>query len=125
MFTARRKFQLTVASAAVLAMLLLGACDWTQFRYGPEHTGFNPTETTIGPANVSALHLRWSQSVVSHPAAVANGVLYAVGSGRVYAFDANTGSARWSSEAIGSQLSAAVVVNGVVYVTTESGLDAL
>ena len=63
MFTARRRSQLTAGAAVLVAMLLLAACDWTQFRYGPEHTGFNPSETTIGPANVSRVRLRWSQSV--------------------------------------------------------------
>ena len=52
-----------LSAALLVAMLLLAGCDWTQFRYGPEHTGFNAFETTIGPANVSGVRLRWSQSV--------------------------------------------------------------
>ena len=62
-------------------MLLLAGCDWAQFRDGPEHTGFNVFETTIGPANVSGVRLRWSQSVgtqgITLPTTIANGVVYA------------------------------------------------
>ena len=93
MFTARRRSQLTAGTAVLVAVLLLAACDWTQFRYGPDHTGFNPTETRISPANVSGLRLRWSQSVgtpgIQHPMTIANGVVYAV-SWQGRRVDANT-----------------------------------
>ncbi len=129
MFTLRRRPRLATAATALVAILLLAACDWTQFRYGPDHTGFNAFETTIGTANVSGLRLRWSQSVgtagVQQPIAVANGVLYVVGNGKLYAFDANTGSARWTSRAIGVPLSGGSVANGVVYVSATDGLYAL
>ena len=78
MYTARCRFQLTAGTAVLVAMLLLAACNWPQFRYGPDHIGFNASENTIGPTNVSGLRLRWSQSVgsVLRPTAVANGTLY-------------------------------------------------
>ena len=129
MFIARRRSQLTVSAALLVAMVLLAGCDWSQFRYGPEHTGFNAFETTIGPANVSGVRLRWSRSVgaqgITLPTTIANGVVYAAAADKLYAFDANTGSARWSSDGIGVPLSSASVANGVVYVSTDSGLYAL
>src|SRR5262249_61448615 len=32
---------------------------WPQFHYNAAHTGYNPFETTIGPANVGGLHILW------------------------------------------------------------------
>jgi hypothetical protein len=49
MFTARRRSQLTVSAALLVAILLLAGCDWAQFRYGPEHTGFNAFENDDRP----------------------------------------------------------------------------
>jgi outer membrane protein assembly factor BamB len=75
------------------------------------------------------VRLRWSQSVgaqgITLPMTIANGVVYAPATEKLYAFDANTGSARWSSDGIGLPRSAASVANGVVYVSTDSGLYAL
>ena len=33
--------------AVVLVGIVASGCDWTQFLYGPEHTGFNSTETAL------------------------------------------------------------------------------
>src|SRR5690349_7245465 len=37
-----------------LSALVLAGCSWTQSRFGPAQTGFNP-ETTITPTNVGSL----------------------------------------------------------------------
>ena len=85
--------------------LLVSSCDWAQSRYGPDGTGFNPFENTIGASNVAGLQRRWSEmsrvpSFESSPV-VANGVVYASSSdGRLDAFDAATGTAKWSFEGL-------------------------
>jgi outer membrane protein assembly factor BamB len=60
-------------------VLLLSGCDWTMFRFGPQHTGYNPGESTIGVGNVGTLVQKWrgatGSAVYSSPA-VANGVVY-------------------------------------------------
>ena len=49
---ARRRSRLTAGATVLVAVLLLAACDWTQFRLGAGPHRFNPTETKISPANV-------------------------------------------------------------------------
>jgi outer membrane protein assembly factor BamB len=94
---------------------------WPQFRYGNEHTGYNPHETTIGVSNAPSLISKWvftaGDFVTSSPA-VANGVVY-FGSHdhKVYALDAATGALLWSyttGDSVGP--SSPAVANGVVYV---------
>ena len=129
MFTARRRSQLTAAATVLVAVLLLAACDWTQFRYGPAHTSFNPTETKISPANVSTVRLRWSQSVgaqgITSPMTIANGVVYAVADGQALRVRRQHRKRTLVIRGIGVPLSAASVANGVVYVSTDNGLYAL
>ena len=130
----RRRF-VFVGAMGVVAALLLSACDWTQFRYGPARTGFNPTETKISPANVGTLVEAWSAAtggVVSSSPAVAVGVAY-VGSydGKLYAFDAagatgcsatpKTCSPLWTATTGGAIYSSPAVANGVVYVGSGDG----
>ena len=43
----RRRLVLVTVLLAVGA-LLVSSCDWAQSRYGPDATGFNPFEKTIG-----------------------------------------------------------------------------
>jgi outer membrane protein assembly factor BamB len=132
----RRRF-LFIGAMCLVAALLLTACDWTQFRYGPAHTGFNPTETKISPANVGTLVEAWTTTTggafyYSSPA-VANGVVY-VGSveGELYAFDAagatgcsgapKTCSPLWTATTGGAIYSSSpAVANGVVYVGSDDG----
>jgi outer membrane protein assembly factor BamB len=100
--------------------------DWTQFRYGPQHTGTNPFEKTLKPANVGRLKKVWSEPDydLSSSPAVANGVVY-IGSGddHLYAFNAQTGSLLWSTRTgSGAIDSSPAVANGVVYFSTDYGL---
>jgi hypothetical protein len=37
--------------------------DWPQFQHDAAHTGYNPLETTLGPANAVSLHILWRQSM--------------------------------------------------------------
>jgi outer membrane protein assembly factor BamB len=107
--------------------------DWPEFRFAPTHTGFNPAETIIGPANVGSLTTRWTGitgGVVPSSPAVANGVVY-VGSvdHKLYAFDA-AGSAGcswspkacvplWTATTRNTVASGPAVANGVVYVGSQ------
>ena len=116
----------------VLALVvLLAACDWSQYGYGASHTRSNPTETTIGVGNVGTLTTKWTATtrdmVLSSPA-VAKGIVY-VGSrdGKLYALDAagttncsgtpKTCAPLWTANVGWSAVdSSPAVVNGVVYV---------
>jgi len=40
-----------------LMLVLAGCHDWTQFRGGPAHTGFNPNESAVNSSNVASLGL--------------------------------------------------------------------
>lgn len=120
MFIAGRRSRHTVFAALLVAVVLFAGCGWPQSGYGPEHTGFNPFETTISAANVSGLQVRWSATVgdgrpKEASPAIADGVLY-VTTDKLYAFDASTGSARWSVPGIWDWASGPVVDTGVVYV---------
>jgi outer membrane protein assembly factor BamB len=111
---------------------MLSSCDWTQFRYGPEGTGFNPGESTIGAANVSTLQWRWTESsqtglpAESSPV-VANGYLYATSSnGKLDAFDVSNGTGKWSYKMGSSARTLSPAVdNGVVYASSSDTLYAI
>jgi outer membrane protein assembly factor BamB len=112
---------------AVLALgaLLLTSCDWPQFRFGPEHSGYNATESTIGVGNVASLVQKWTAATggaVHSSPAVVNGVVY-VGSedGKLYTFDATGGAVLWSATTGGPIDSSPAVANGVVYVGSSDG----
>jgi len=54
--------------------------DWAQFRFVPRHSGTNPYENVLSPANVANLNVSWSATtsgVIFSSPAVANGVVYA------------------------------------------------
>ncbi len=97
--------------------------DWAQFRNIPTHTGLNPYENVLSPANVSNLDQAWytySGYLIQSSPAVANGVVY-VGSDddHLYAYNAQTGAQLWSA-ATGSLIrSSPAVANGVVYVGSD------
>jgi outer membrane protein assembly factor BamB len=121
---------LAIVMLVAVGSSLLSACDWAQFRFGPEGTGFNPFESTIGGSNVSGLQARWSElpgppSLVSSPVAANGDVYVSTDAGTIDAFDAITGTARWSYAkgspnemcCVGTEawLPAPAVASGVVY----------
>jgi len=62
--------------------------NWAQFRYSHQHTGYNPNEHLLSPANVASLHQDWSSAAGESGTspAVVNGVLYVTNpDGGVYA----------------------------------------
>src|SRR5438128_2344633 len=68
---ALRSIAVTMVCAAIMSVGLAGASiatvlapgDWSQFRHGPEHDGFNPDETTLSPNTVNGLQLHWQVQV--------------------------------------------------------------
>lgn len=96
------------------------------FRYDPAHTGSNSSEASLKPP----LRLKWSYnleggSIGSSPA-IANGkVFVSADNGRIYTFDALTGSLLWSAPA-SSGISSPAVAGALVYVGAGDGkLNAL
>ncbi len=120
-----RKRLVLVTVLLAVGALAMTSCDWSQIRYGPDGTGFNPFENTIGASNVAGLQRRWSETsrvpAIESSPVVANGVVYAGGDdGRLEAFDAATGSAKWSYSKSSPNSNALwvpspAVANGVVY----------
>ncbi len=91
---ARQHFGWRWPALLIVSALLLAGCDWPMFRYGPAHTGYNNTETTIGVGNVANLRPLFTTGHGSYfdgSVVVANGVLYGVDDVGLTAYDA-TGS---------------------------------
>ena len=104
--------------------------NWTEFNFGPQRHGYNPTENVLNVSNVGSMQMFWSYqtsgSIFSSPA-VANGVVY-FGSddNNLYALNAATGQLKWSYRTFGQIPSSPAVANGVVYVgSLDSSLYAL
>jgi outer membrane protein assembly factor BamB len=131
----RARSRWSSALVIAVAVVVLSGCDWSQFRFGPEHTGFNPNETKLNVANVSQLQQVWAADTLSpigSSPAVVNGVAY-VGStnGKLYAFDAkgkvncsgspNTCAPLWTATTGGFVESSPAVANGIVFVGSDDG----
>ena len=104
------------------AAALTVTANWAQFRYSHQHTGYNPNEHLLSPANVASLHPDWSSAAGESGTspAVVNGVLYVTNpGGGVYAVNASTGPLLWNYDAGGGTgQSSPAVANGVVYIGT-------
>ena len=104
----------------VALLVVATGCDWAQLGFDAAHTGSQPVERTIGPANVAGLTQRWSAQIAERRTpispAVVGGVVYMVGTGFVYAVDANTGVRRWKAPVSGFFPSSPAVSDGVVFV---------
>jgi outer membrane protein assembly factor BamB len=116
---------------AVVAVLVLAGCDWSQLAYGPEHAGFSSDSTISKSAVQSGSMLSdWTATtggaVLSTPA-IAGGVAYVVSTdGRLSAFDATgavgcagtpkTCAPLWKSVDLGGPVSSSpAVAGGLVY----------
>jgi outer membrane protein assembly factor BamB len=98
--------------------------NWSQFHFDPCHTGFNPYETVLSPANVANLVLDWKYEAPDHEGfesspAVADGLLYVggtgFGDGNVYAVNARTGAGVWEWENNSVSVGSPAVAYGKVY----------
>ena len=126
----------TAVITAVSAGAVATAADWPQFRSDPTHSGSNPSESAINPANVGSLAPTWTATtggVIHSSPAVANGSAY-VGSddGKLYAFDAagmtncTPGTPRacgplWTGATGGFVRSSPAVAKGLVYAASDDG----
>lgn len=127
---------IAVLTAILSLGLLLSACDWSQYRYGPENTGYNPYESTLSTVNVSHIAEKFSASVGEFPSAavIANGIAFVAAAnspsgGSLEAFDANGSSncsgtpnactPLWTSSHLNVSGNP-VVANGLVYVNGSS-----
>jgi hypothetical protein len=124
---------------AVMTTLLAGstglATDWPQFHRDARHSGVNPLETVLKPANVSRLDIAWTGRLAASggaSVAVARGVVVAVGSGgkfagRVWAFatDCGVGGAvcrpLWIGRMPAGIGGAPAIAKGIVYVGSGDG----
>jgi outer membrane protein assembly factor BamB len=98
-----------------------GPSDWPSFGYDLQSTRVNPAETTISPANVATLSVKWKSPTpvpynVTGSAITVNGVVY-VGTveGMVIAYDATTGNVLWTFYTRGPVYGSPTVVNGIAY----------
>jgi outer membrane protein assembly factor BamB len=120
-----------LAALAAVASLGLGAagCDWTQLGYDSGHTGFNWTETTVGPRDVGKLTLAWrtgadTGAIHSSPAVAGGQVFLGGDNGKLMAFPTSCQTAggtcdpTWEGTFSGvTRMSAPAVANGKVFVT--------
>ncbi|MDP9331712.1 MAG: PQQ-binding-like beta-propeller repeat protein [Actinomycetota bacterium] len=123
----------------VSTLLATGCGGWPMLDFGPQRTGYNPTETAINAANVGRLQEAWTTTAGNGAPVVADDKLFVVDSGDsledvpgyIRAFDSagNTNCSTgprvcaplWTATFTGSA-AAPAVVNGVAYVSTEVGL---
>jgi len=73
-----------VWACALMAAVLLAGCDWSTYRFGANHSGFNPTETDIAPGRLALLQLATTfeapfPNTLNTSVAVANGKVFASG----------------------------------------------
>jgi len=101
-------------SLALAFTVFTPAADWTTFGHDPQRTGWASEETTLTPANVSTLTLKWkaklpnesySLSALTAPIVASNvsttkgvrTVVYVAGiTGTVFALDSETGEQLWT-----------------------------
>jgi outer membrane protein assembly factor BamB len=90
-----------VIALAGLALPAAAAANWAQTNYNGAHTGYNPSEKTLGVGNVASLQLLWAASVAGGVTnfAVDGGVVYATGqANNLVALNATTGAQLWSAD---------------------------
>jgi outer membrane protein assembly factor BamB len=116
---------LTDPNDGVISVVLVTDGDWPTFHHDATHSGYQSYETSLTPATVGSLSLKWSYSTggaVHSSPAVADGMVF-VGSDdkKVYALDAVTGALDWSYPTGGAVRSSPTVGDGIVYVGSDDG----
>jgi len=128
-YSTRSKISILLALIVVLSMSLglfasaksgvhaASPTDWPMFGFDPQHTNFNPEESTLSSSNVSNLILAWDTNSNTGAGApvLANGMIYAGLGCSLSEIDATTGSVMWSNPAIGQCDTPVDVANGIVY----------
>jgi outer membrane protein assembly factor BamB len=70
----------TIVLSFLVLLAITGCQNWPQFRYGPEHTGYNDVEFRLNKSNVSALKLYYSAQVTGYGGPAVSGVVLYMGS---------------------------------------------
>ena len=123
------------AIASQVHLASVGSAEWPQLGYGPDRTGYQPDETTIGPGNVGSLTAARTYAiggVTPSPPLIVDGILYADSGGQLRAFDA-TGmtdcstapvkcTALWTAAT--ASFDGMAIGNGEVFVTDGEGVQA-
>jgi len=106
----------------------LSRADWAQGEFDAGHSVFNPAEHTLNPSNVGSLGLAWTASpggftLYATPIVVNGRVFLGGGDGRMYAFDAATGSSLWTSKKLGQTffVDSATFADGLVFASNIYG----
>jgi outer membrane protein assembly factor BamB len=129
MIHARRTLGVALLAAvgAFLAASPAGAAQWTQFRYNAAQTGRNPVETTLTPATVGGLRIRWRAHVAfevlwTSPLVVGETSIVDGLNSDVVAVDRATGAVRWRFQApTGNILNPIAASRQLVYVEADGG----
>src|SRR5262249_34149559 len=97
---------------------------WPQFHFNAAHTGYNPFETTIGPANVGGLHLLWKGGATGGvgSVSVSRGRAFLGGFQGVFrAWNASDGSLSWSRPLDDLLESTPAISAGRVFIESNAG----
>jgi outer membrane protein assembly factor BamB len=109
-----------LAALLALAPAQARAGDWPQFGGSAEHSGYNATETAIGPPDVANLKVDWTASVsASAPPVVSGGVVYVTSTNNLtglFALNAQTGARLWITHTNCIVYGSPAVASGMVYV---------
>ena len=122
------------AIASRVHLASVESAEWPQLGYGPDRTGYQPDETTIGPGNVGSLTAARTYATGGSPSPplIVDGILYADSGNRLQAFDA-TGmtdcltapvscTPLWTAAT--AYFEGMAIANGEVFVTDGEGVQA-
>ena len=122
------------AIAGQMQLASVGSADWSQVGYGPDRTGYQPDETTIGLGNVGSLAAARTYATGGSPSPplLVDGILYTDSGGHLQAFDA-TGMTDCSTApvkctplwtAATAYFDGMTIADGEVFVTDDEGVQA-
>ena len=124
------------AIASRVHLASVESAEWSQLGYGPDRTGYQPDETTIGPGNVGSLTAARTYGATggssASPPLIVDGILYAERGNQLQAFDA-TGTTDCSTApvkctplwtATTAYFDGMAIANGEVFVTDGEGVQA-
>lgn len=102
-----------------------GGGDWPMFGCDVSGSHYNPDESTLTPANVPKLKVKWvfetGGDVSSQPTVVDGVVYFGSWDGKEYAVDAATGMKVWEYDCKQSSRTAAAYADGVLYFADAAG----
>ena len=122
------------AIAGQVQLASVGSAEWSQVGYGPDRTGYQPDETTIGLGNVGSLAAARTYATGGSPSPplLVDGILYSDSGGQLQAFDA-TGMTDCSTAPVNctplwtaatAYFDGMTVADGEVFVTDDEGVQA-